>query len=225
MFINFYKLIKEKLFSKFIFCLFVSQIILLNFGFLSHAEAPKNYLKGKFYESVENNFLVSTEKMPDERFKETVILMISSNKEGAWGLVINKQIGSVPLKALVDVPKDIKDKEKDLYEIYVPIFWGGPVEVNQIFVLHSNEYKSETTKKYNNFSLTRDKKIFFDIANQKGPKRNLIVLGYAGWGDGQLEGEMEMDHWALSKIEDDIIFEEKIINKWRQTIDNSFIRL
>ena len=69
MFINFYKLIKEKLFSKFIFCLFVSQIILLNFGFLSHAEAPKNYLKGKFYESVENNFLVSTEKMTDERFK------------------------------------------------------------------------------------------------------------------------------------------------------------
>ena len=91
--------------------------------------------------------------------------------------------------------------------------------------MHSNEYKSETTKKYNNFSLTRDKKIFFDIANQKGPKRNLIVLGYAGWGDGQLEGEMEMDHWALSKIEADIIFEEKIINKWRQTIDNSFIRL
>ena len=54
MFINFYKLIKEKLFSKFIFFLFASQIILLNFGFLSHAAAPKNYLTGKFFESVEN---------------------------------------------------------------------------------------------------------------------------------------------------------------------------
>ncbi len=208
-----------------LFCFIVSQIILLNFIFATIAKEPKNYLKGKFYESVENNFLVATERMPDERFKEAVILMLSSSKEGAWGLAVNKQIGSVPLKVLIDTPENIKDEEKDLYEKFIPIFWGGPVDEKQIFVLHSDEYKSKSTKKYSGFSITRDAEIFFDIAKKKGPKKSLIILGYSGWGDGQLEGEIEMDHWILSKIEIDIMFEEELIKRWIKATKNSFIRL
>ena len=66
------------------------------------AENPKNYLKGKFYSSVKNYFLIATKKMNDSRFEKTVITMFESNKDGAWGLVINKPIGLIPIALLID---------------------------------------------------------------------------------------------------------------------------
>ena len=65
----------------------------------------------------------------------------------------------------------------------------------------------------------------FDIAKNKGPKKSLVILGYSGWGDGQLEGEMERDHWILSDLDSDIIFEKESMKKWPKAYENSFIRL
>ena len=75
------------------------------------AEAPKNYLKSKFYSSVKDHFLVATEKMTDDRFKKTVIVMLDNDEEGAWGLVINKPIGKVPLRFLVNKAQDTTAEE------------------------------------------------------------------------------------------------------------------
>ena len=69
---------------------FILQISLFHYIF-ALAESPKNYLKGKFYHSVKDHFLIATEKMIDSRFKETVIVMLENDKNGAWGLVINKR--------------------------------------------------------------------------------------------------------------------------------------
>ena len=193
--------------------------------FPASAEAPKNYLKGKFYSSVKDHFLVATKKMTDDRFKKTVILMLDNDEEGAWGLVINKPIGKVPLRLLISVSQDKKNEKKELYSVEIPIFWGGPVDEKQIYILHSKEYKNDTTKTYKGISITRDYKILFDIAENKGPQRYLIILGYSGWGDGQLEGEMEVDHWILSELDSQIIFEEESNNKWLKAYENSFIRL
>ena len=81
------------------------------------------------------------------------------------------------------------------------------------------------SKNYNGILVTRDHKILLDIAKNKGPKKSLVVLGYAGWGEGQLEGEMEMDHWLLSELDFDIIFQEKSTNRWLKAYENSFIRM
>ena len=189
------------------------------------AEAPKNYLKGKFYSSVKDNFLVATEKMTDDRFKKTVIVMLDNDEKGSWGLVINKPIGKVPLHLLINNLQDQKNEKKELYKVEVPIFYGGPVEEKQIYILHSKEYKNDTTKSYKDISITRDYNILFDIAENKGPQKYLIILGYSGWADGQLEGEMEVDHWILSELDSQIIFEEESKNKWPKAYENSFIRL
>ena len=65
----------------------------------------------------------------------------------------------------------------------------------------------------------------FDIDENNGPKKSLVILGYSGWGDGQLEGEMEVDHWILSELDPQIIFEEESKNIWLNAYENSFIRL
>ena len=58
-----------------------------------------------------------------------------------------------------------------------------------------------------------------------GPEKSLVILGYSGWGSGQLEGEIERDHWILSDLDVDIIFEKESIKKWLKAYENSFIRL
>jgi len=189
------------------------------------AEGPKNYLKGKFYNSVKNHFLVATEKMNDNRFSKTVIVMLDSDEDGAWGLVINKRLGIMPVALLIDPSLNTSEDREKLFGINIPVFWGGPVDVKKIFILHSSEYKSKSTISYGNISLSQDYKILLDIAENKGPKKSLVVLGYSGWGSGQLEGEMERDHWILSDIDLDITFDENISTKWNKAYKNSFIKI
>ena len=212
--------------SKRILQLFIFTLTISLFTYnLTSAESSKSYLKGKFYESVKNHFLIATEKMTDDRFNQTVIVMLESDKNGAWGLAINKHLGTMPIALLIDPSLNTSKEREELFKINVPIFWGGPVDTKEIFILHSKEYKSETTKSYGKISISQDYEILIDIAKNKGPKKSLIILGYSGWGKGQLEGEMERDHWILSDIDLDITFDEESESKWNKAIKNSFIKI
>ena len=204
--------------------IFITTISLFNNG-ITTAESPKNYLKGKFYSSVKNHFLIATKKMNDNRFGKTVIVMFESDENGAWGLVINKRLGTMPIALLIDPSLNTSEEREEMFKKNIPIFWGGPVDVKEIFILHSSEYKSETTKNYGDISISQDYNILFDIAENKGPEKSLVILGYSGWGSGQLEGEMERDHWILSDIDLDITFDKDSNTKWNKAFKNSFIKI
>ena len=202
----------------------ILQISLFHYIF-ALAESPKNYLKGKFYSSVKDHFLIATEKMKDDRFEKTVIIMLESDENGAWGIVVNRRLGTMPIALLIDPFLNTSEEREKLYKINIPIFWGGPVDVKQVFILHTAEYQSDTTKNYGNISITQDYNILFDIAENKGPKKSLVIFGYSGWGSGQLEGEMERDHWILSDIDLDITFDKESNTKWNEAFKNSFIKI
>ena len=202
----------------------ILQISLFHYIF-ALAENPKNYLKGKFYNSVKDHFLIATEKMKDNRFEKTVIIMLESNNDAAWGLVVNKRLGTMPIALLIDPSLSTSEERERLYKINIPIFWGGPVDAKEIFILHSTEYQSDTTRNYGNISVSQDYNILFDIAENKGPEKSLIIFGYSGWGSGQLEGEMKRDHWILSDIDLNLIFDEDLNTKWNRAYKNSFIKI
>ena len=204
--------------------LFILQISFFHCIFV-HADAPKNYLKGKFYNSIKNHFLIATEKMRDNRFEKTVIIMLESDEDGAWGLVVNKLLGTMPMALLIDPSLNTSQEREELYKVNIPVFWGGPVDVKTIFVLHSTEYQNSNTVNFGNISITQDYDILFDIAENKGPKKSLIILGYSGWGSGQLEGEMERDHWVLGDFDLNIIFDKNLSRKWENAFNNSFIKI
>ena len=203
---------------------FILQISLFH-NIKALAEGPKNYLKGKFYSSVKDHFLVATEKMRDDRFAKTVIVMLESDENGAWGLVVNKHLGTMPIALLIDPSLNTSEEREKLYGVNIPVFWGGPVDVKQIFILHSTEYQNDTTKNYGNISITQDYDILFDIAENRGPEKSLVILGYSGGGSGQLEGEMERDHWILSDIDLDITFDNESDTKWNKAYKKSFIKI
>jgi len=210
--------------KKIILLFFIITLALFNSN-ITTAEGSKNYLKGKFYSSVKDHFLIATEKMNDPRFSKTVIIMLESNENGAWGLVINKHLGTMPIALLIDPSLNSSEEREQLFKINVPVFWGGPVDVKEIFILHSTEYKSSSTKNYGDISLSQDYNILFDIAENKGPEKVLVILGYSGWGRGQLEGEMEKDHWVLSEIDLNITFEKDSNIKWDEAIKKGFIKI
>ena len=206
------------------FLVFILQILLFNYIF-AFAESPKNYLKGKFYTSVKDHFLIATEKMKDDRFEKTVIVMLESDENGAWGLVINKHLGTMPIALLIDSSLNTPKEREELYKVNIPVYWGGPVDIKEIFILHSIEYKSDSTRNYGNIAISQDYNILFDIAKNKGPEKSLVIFGYSGWGSGQLEGEMERDHWILSDIDLNITFDKDTNTKWNKAFKNSFIKI
>ena len=120
------------------------QLIILNLFFTSNfylnaENTLKNYSKGKFYQTIQNNFLVSTDKMKDNRFSKTVIVIFENNEDGAWGLTINKAMGKIPIALLIDPSLNSAKEREKLFTINLPIFWGGPVNLEEVFILHSSD--------------------------------------------------------------------------------------
>ena len=154
-----------------------------------------SFQQNTWSENILNEFLVAKPHMPDPRFKESVILMLyHSNEEGAAGLVINKPIETMYISEFFKSinlipPEKIAKKEITLY-------WGGPVEPKQIFFIYSSDYKSNDFISSNkNFTVSQAPDILFDIANNKGPKKYLILSGIAVWSSGQLDSEMKQGDW------------------------------
>ena len=190
-----------------------------------HYKFPKNYFEGKHYDSVKDFFLIATEKIRDSRFEKTVILMLEHDEKGAIGIVINKPMGTISLGPLISQVENKSINKKQLYDVKIPIYWGGPVDDHKILILHSKDYKNESTKEYNNLSTSDDLATLVEIAEKKGPKKSLIVLGLAAWNIGQLDGEIELERWTLSETDEDLIFDMENKKKWLKAINNSFIRL
>ena len=207
-------------------------VITANIGFSAksidlpkHYKFPNNYFQGKHYDSVKDFFLIATEKIKDSRFEKTVILMLEHDEKGAFGIAINKPLGKITLGSLISKIDDPVINKKKLYDIKIPIYWGGPLDNKKILILHSNDYRNETTKKYNDLSISSDLKTLVKIAEKKGPKKSLVILGLSAWNIGQLDGEIEMERWNLSEINVGLIFDMKNEKKWLEAINNSFIRL
>ena len=117
-----------------------------------------------------------------------------NQEEGAAGLVINKPIERMTISELFESsnmtkPKKIIDKQITLY-------WGGPVDPEHIFFIHSSDYKSNNFIISNkDFTITRASKVLFDIAKNKGPKEYIILSGIAVWKPGQLDSELMRNDW------------------------------
>ena len=141
-----------------------------------HYKFPKDYFKGKHYDSVKDFLLIATEKIRDSRFKKTVILMLEHDNKGALGIVINKPLGTISLGSLISKVEDQSINKKELYDVKIPVYWGGPVDDHKMLILHSKDYKNESTNEYNNLSTSSDLTTLVEIAEKKGPKKKFSSI-------------------------------------------------
>ena len=191
-----------------------------------HYTFPKNYNEGVYTESFKDNLLVAQNDNTDSRFYKSVVILLEHDEKGAIGFAINKLLGEYPLSSLVTNNNKIKNSDKKkLDKVTLPIFWGGPLDGNKIFVLHSNDYVGKSTKVYNSLSVSNDLKILIDISNNNGPKESLIIIGISAWAENQLEGELERDQWFLGEFDTNLIFNDENKSKWDLANKRVFVPL
>ena len=159
--------------------------------------------------------LIAMPHMGDPRFARSIIYICAHTKDGAMGLVINRQIESITFS---DLLKQLNIKTPDI-DNRIQVMFGGPVEVGRGFVLHTSDYVEKSTLLVDNeVALTATRDVLKDIARGSGPRRNLLALGYAGWGPGQLDAEIEANGWLNVAADEDLVFDEDLDTKWERAM-------
>jgi putative transcriptional regulator len=165
--------------------------------------------------SLAGRLLVAAPSMSDPRFAQAVIMMARHDKNGAFGIVINRPVGERPLASLLDALGE-KDASADGN---VRIFAGGPVQPEVGFVVHSGEYRRAGTIVVDaRVAVTSNREVLHDIAKKQGPHKSLIAFGYAGWGPGQLDGEMAQHAWFTAEEDLALIFDEDRAKVWDEAM-------
>lgn len=156
--------------------------------------------------------LIAMPGMEDARFANSVVLMCEHSEKGAMGLIINKSIDGLKLTDLFE-QLSISTHQK---EAPAALHFGGPVETGRGFVLHSPEYQSGLShmKVGADFALTTTQDVLEDMAEGRGPQKALTMLGYSGWGPGQLEREIGENGWLVAEAAPDLVFDAPDGEKW-----------
>ncbi len=163
--------------------------------------------------SLRNQFLVAMPGMVDGHFDHSVTLLCEHNEEGALGLVINRptDLNLREMLAHMEIGHDELGEEVSSR----PVFWGGPVHPERGFVLHTPAGDWESSMPVgDDVSLTTSRDVLSAIGQGEGPSQFLIALGYAGWGPGQLEGEILQNAWLNTPPDTQIIFDLAIEQRW-----------
>ena len=171
----------------------------------------KNY--NKKYNSLQGKFIISSPNMNDTVFKKSLIYIISDNEDGSVGIIINKPALKVKVSTLLG--KNIKGV-KNLPKIY----YGGPVELDKSFILHTNDNKNydNDIKLDSELMLSNDFSTIEEIILGNGPTKSLLTIGYTGWASFQLHEELKKNDWLELDLDTNIIFTDNYQNKWDQAI-------
>ena len=161
--------------------------------------------------SFSNHFIISMPHMNDPIFSKSLIYICEHDNDGAMGLIINKPMIS---KNAADI---IQQTELAQIEPPPDIYFGGPVNLEMGLILHDANYNIEGTLTISkSVALTSNKQIVLDLKNGGGPDEFCFSFGYAGWGKGQIEREIENGDWLLMPADDDFIFSIPNTAKWKK---------
>lgn len=172
--------------------------------------------------SLTGQFLIAMPQMPDPRFEKSVIYICVHNAEGAMGLVVNKLFEKISFTSLLhQLDIEVAHPAREL-----PVHFGGPVESGRGFVLHSADYNREGSMQVSDqVMLTATVEILRAVAEGQGPQNALLALGYAGWGPGQLDQEMQENGWLHAPVDAGLLFDPAQDGKWERALASLGINL
>ena len=161
--------------------------------------------------SLAGQLLIASPEIGDPRFDHAVILMMQHDKEGAFGIIVNRPIEH---RSLDDLLREMGERDTGI-DGSIRVFAGGPVEPGIGFVVHSADYhRAETLDIDGRVAMTSSREILHDIGHHKGPLKFLVAFGYAGWGPGQLENELAQHGWFTSPEDSQLTFDDNRARVW-----------
>lgn len=159
--------------------------------------------------TLDGQFLIAMPGMEDERFRRAVIYICAHSVDGAMGLVINRARDIQFADLLVQIgliEEDTAIRLQGASDLMVRN--GGPVERGRGFVLHSDDYVTDSSLRIeDHVFLTATVEILREISRGNGPRRAIMALGYSGWGPGQLEAEIAANGWLTMPADPEILFD------------------
>ncbi len=163
--------------------------------------------------------LIAMPNMGDPRFDRSVIFMCAHDGEHAMGVIINKPLVDIELGDLLE-QLDIEPLEG---ASETPVFFGGPVQTERGVVLHTLDYRLDSTIALGeDIGITASREVLIDLGGatpaRPAPRRYLLAIGHAGWGAGQLEQEITMNAWAHCEADEAIIFDGAIRPSWQKAL-------
>ncbi len=180
----------------------------------SSAEQSSDPYQGKL--------LVAQPQVRDPRFAKAVVFVVAHDSTGTMGLVINKVMGEVDSQKILDsLGLEPTEQQTEL-----ELRFGGPVELNRGFVLHSQDFLPKTSRPVGSgVAFTADAETVRAIIEHRGPQLYLIAFGYAGWGQGQLEAEIARGDWVVIPSKKSAVFTTKPAELWDELTKNRIMRM
>ncbi len=162
-----------------------------------------------------NHFLIAMPSMLDPVFNGTVVYLCEHNERGALGIVINK-----PTDITLDHLLERLDLRLEIHTLMgKPVMFGGPVQDDRGFVLHSPDGKfSSMLKITDEIAFTTSRDVLEALASGTGPEKVLVSIGYAGWSPGQLEQEIGRNGWLTVAADPNVIFDLPISERYSAAI-------
>jgi len=180
----------------------------------ARADDPEVVLTGQL--------LIASAEMTDPRFAESVVYIVKHNNEGTLGLVINQPIAKGSMQDLLKGFGIANDNARG----EIILHYGGPVSQFSGFVLHTDDVKlSSTISVKDGIAMTTDPKIIELIGEGKAPRQYLLMMGYAGWAPGQLEGEILAGAWHTIPADKALIFDQDVDKKWHRAMERRQVPL
>ena len=161
---------------------------------------------------LDGQLLIAMPGMSDPRFDRSVVYMCAHSESGAMGLIINKAMPMMSFGELVsqlDLASDLSLDATTEETLHAPVQYGGPVEPQRGFVLHTSDYFSADASLpvTEHVALTATLDILRAMAHGRGPQQAILALGYSGWAPGQLENEIQSNGWLTCAADDALVFQ------------------
>jgi putative transcriptional regulator len=161
--------------------------------------------------------LIAMPGIGDPRFERAVVLLCAHNADHAMGLTVNRPVEGLTVGAVlkrlkvsstIELPEDL-------------VLMGGPVERDRGFVLHTDDYEcpQSSVPVGPGISLTASSEVLEAlVGHNRRPRRSLLALGYAGWGAGQLEREIQENTWLTCDADETLVFGDDHAHKWSRAL-------
>ena len=172
--------------------------------------------KTEVLSTLKDHFLIAMPALTDPYFKQSVVYLCEHDSEGAMGFIINFPV-KLTLQELLNNVETIKHQPDPPLEN--PVFLGGPLELERGFVLHSPlTDNSQSTELNHQLMMSNSNAVLSTLGTDQEPEKYIVTLGYASWSSGQLEQEMNDNHWLTIESENDIIFNTPAEKRWSASL-------
>jgi putative transcriptional regulator len=165
---------------------------------------------------LQGRILIAMPNIGDPRFERTVLLICAHDEQQAMAIALNRPLNGMKVATLL---RRIGLGGDNVPE--APVLFGGPVERERGYVLHTDEYcaAQATVQVAEGVSLTDTREVLDALGqDSRRPRRFLLALGYAGWGAGQLESEIRQGVWLTCDADEELVFGDDHAEKWTQAL-------